>query len=147
MLSAGFIAKINQAQRKVLLEHIDAPQDFIVRDQARNLSVAVLMRYGLLRGDPIGVKHPRQTELTEAGRDAVARILSEYAELLIDAGCLEVDEHTAGELRPTRMLARLRVIRSTRRLLPNRAEEVPEPEELVEPDELVGGKRTLHSGD
>lgn len=74
-------------QRKILLSHIDGAQPF----RAAYFSNAVygLMKAGLLIGVPERSIRPTHTRLTCKGRDEVAAILAEAADLLITAGCLE----------------------------------------------------------
>jgi hypothetical protein len=103
-------SKLSSIQRRLLIRHIEGPQPIHrTGTGARGVSTAdCLTNAGFLRGHPVGARPARLTELTEMGRTAVARILSEYAEALIAVGCLEIDSTIPNDKRPIRMLARMK---------------------------------------
>src|SRR5574337_676491 len=108
------VSRLSGIQRRLLIKHIEGPQP-IERTGTHGVpTVDVLLRSGYLRPYPNGVIRPRFTDLTESGRRIVARILSEYAEALISAGCLEIDPTLPSEARPIKMLSRLKTRRSAR---------------------------------
>jgi len=134
--TSTFISRLSHMQRRVLFEHIEGPKAIDTSDSHRQQTLKALSRVSLIRGFPYGARRPSATELTNEGREVVAKLLSEYAETLIRAGCLDVDEKTAEELKPFRMLARLKAVRANGRLLPKKADEVAEPKELGVADDL-----------
>jgi hypothetical protein len=85
------IHALSRLKREILIEHIDGPIQITRNDTNRIQTIKSLLERGWLRNDrpgPIPSK-PRALVLTEAGRYVVSIILSEYAEALIRAGCLE----------------------------------------------------------
>lgn len=130
--------KLTTVQRRKLVEHIDGPVAIErklkgashehIRDY---LPVDALRRLGLLNVIPHLATRPTHSELTVAGREAVARILAECAEMLVAAGALDV---FFGAERPIDVLARLKL---TGAFLPHEAREVAEAEELDESGKLA----------
>ncbi len=71
---------------RVLIDHIDGPLPLIRHGDPRALTVAALLRRGLLRitGSGDGVRN--LTTLSERGRNVLSLILAEYADALTRAG-------------------------------------------------------------
>lgn len=115
MASPAFISKLSSSQRRLLISHIEGPQPIErTGPSGRGISsVDCLLRAGLLRAHPVGVVRPKFTDLSESGRNAVAKILSEYAEALIAVGCLEIDPALPSATRPIKMLSRIKNHRSS----------------------------------
>jgi len=108
MIPSVTARELSGPKREYLLRHIDVQVPFDRRSERG--TVSALLRLGLIR-DAKGSCHsrfPAATTLTDYGRSVVAAILAEYADALVRAGCLEVDENTAREIRPLEMLARLK---------------------------------------
>jgi hypothetical protein len=83
------VERLSTNQRALLISHIDGPFEMAEADLHMMRTRQALLKSGLLRGAPFGSIRPRQTELTERGRQAVAIILAEAADNLIRAGLLE----------------------------------------------------------
>lgn len=95
---------LTPAQRDLLLAHVSGPRPVMVgatsnTDKAHAV-FAVLIRRGLIRGEPFGSPRPRASVLTDLGRATVAHILAEYADALVAAGFLE----SAPDMRPIEVL-------------------------------------------
>lgn len=87
------VKRLTVHQREALVAHVPGPVPVDRRcpsseAQARRKSTKVLMDRELVRGDS-NDDHPKQTRLTESGREAAAIVLAGYAEALVKAGCLE----------------------------------------------------------
>lgn len=107
MFAAELSTKISSAQRQYLLRHIDTRVPFNCRSERG--TVLSLLKLKLIRDpSPSKTTFPTSTVLTELGREVVAALLAEYAETLIRAGCLEVDEEVAREVRPLDIARRLK---------------------------------------
>lgn len=78
---------IRPQQRRILLDHIDGPIPFIAPHHRQSMDC--LIAAGLITGVPSQSGHPTHTRLTSKGREEVAAILAEAAEVLISAGCME----------------------------------------------------------
>lgn len=130
-----FISRMPSPQRKILVNHVHGPMPFN-RSCVEYRAISALIRADLLQGLPYGSLRPHSTSLTEKGRACVANLLASYAEALIRSGCLQVDENTANEMTPARMLQRIKSARSASGPFPNRSEEVAEPEEKLEVRDL-----------
>lgn len=89
-ITAHFLRRLSVAQREELVNHVAGAQPFTVGprgDGARMFCVRKLIELGLIKGDHR--ERPRFTHITDAGREAAAAILGEYADALVQAGCLE----------------------------------------------------------
>ncbi len=128
------VRKLSSVQRRKIIEHVPGRLP-IIRDAWRHkikdhLVVDALRRLGLVATIPRNSGFPTHTELTAAGREVAAKILAECAELLVDAGALEVE----GFERPLDVLIRLK---SGGWFFPDKPGEVAEAEELDEPRKLT----------
>lgn len=100
-ITQGFVRGLRIAQRELIVKHVNGPQPFIAFGDKQ--SIVALMSLNLLKGD--AHHRPRFTMLTETGREAAAMILGQYADALVEAGCLEPDYFPE---RPLDILARLK---------------------------------------
>ena len=112
MISNEQIKNLTNAQRALLILHIDGPLPVIASDAAVMNTRRALMSRKLLKDDKPGPLswRPESTSLTEKGRNAVAAILAEYAEMLIKAGYLETDPDES----PLDALKRLKALKSAK---------------------------------
>lgn len=110
-INDAYVRRISIAQRAVLVEHIDGAVALDRRDRFHTQTVGTLMTMKLLRDERSGgvdyvcAVRPRMTMLTIRGREALAKILAEYAEALVKAGCLDGDSPA---LRPIDMIPLLK---------------------------------------
>ena len=133
-VSDRIIDSLSAPLRQLLLRHIHGPVPIEYRNTRTvktHAAAAALIRRKLLIQLPVNTIRPIETELTVAGREAVARILAQAADALVAAGAL--DQSVFAE-RPLLVLRRLK---HGRALLPNEAREVAEAEELDEPGKLA----------
>lgn len=103
------VRKLSSVQRRKIIEHVPGRLP-IIRDAWRHkikdyLVVDALRRLGLVAAIPQSSAFPTHTELTTAGREVAAKILAECAEMLVDAGALDVSVFAE---RPLAILRRLR---------------------------------------
>lgn len=77
---------ISPALRDLLIEHIDWPIPFRVRDVARHAVVKAALGREWLYTQPYGVFRPTHTVLTEKGRAVLAAALADWAEAMVRAG-------------------------------------------------------------
>lgn len=99
----ALVRKLSNAQREHLLQHVDGPVPIIRRDARVDksyLTGPALHQLGLVIGTPYRSMRPSHTILTESGRDAVAKILANYADALVTAGALDREN-----LRPLDLVA------------------------------------------
>lgn len=87
MLSDAAALRLSSAQRDMLIAHIDGDVGIIRSFQA--VARKALLARGLLRTPSCHTARPAFTRLTDAGRQAVAVILGDYADALVRAGMLE----------------------------------------------------------
>jgi hypothetical protein len=127
-INDAYVRRISIAQRAVLVEHIDGAVPLDRRDRFHTQTVTTLMTMKLLRDEKSGgvdyvcAIRPRATMLTIRGREALAKVLAEYADALS-----RVMELADAEIRPIQMLQRLKAMRvATRWTVP--------PEEPEEAD-------------
>lgn len=129
-----FVRRLSVAQRSKLVEHVPGPVP-IIRSEAHKIKdylvVDALRRLGLVQIIPPQSARPTHSKLTNAGREAAAKILAECADMLVAAGAL--DESIFAE----RPLAVLRRLKRDGGLLPHEAGEVAEAEELDEVGKLA----------
>ncbi len=85
-ISQQSILNLSGRQRHFLLSHINGPRPVTVRDHNTR---SALIAKKLIRPDRDS--HPRQTFLTQDGREAVSTILSIAAEALVAAGALDAE--------------------------------------------------------
>lgn len=85
-ISRQSVLSLSGRQRQFLLSHIDGPRPVTVRDHNTR---SALVAKNLIRQDR--GSHPRQTFLTQDGREAVSTILSIAAEALVAAGALDAE--------------------------------------------------------
>jgi hypothetical protein len=112
-ITDAFVRKVSIAQRQILIEHIDGAVPVVRGDQCRTQTTNALLANGLLRDAShcgVGSSRPRETLLTERGRETVARVLAEYADALS-----KVMELADAEIRPLQMLQRLKQMRAATR--------------------------------
>lgn len=115
-ITKAFVRRLSVVQREVLIEHVAGAKAVVVSKQGDEgySTVLKLISLQLVRGDHH--HRPRFTMLTEAGREAAAMVLAEYADALVAAGCLEpalrpldlarMLRDTRDEMRVARMPAR-----------------------------------------
>lgn len=115
---------INAGMRDILIEHIDGPTQFVVRNPSRNNRIRGCVASGLLRYDTC--IRAKQTFITKKGRQVLAEALADWADALKRSG-LEHEE----------------VILLS---LAYKSGEVTEAKHLDEVGELALGKRALDSG-
>lgn len=111
MISEGFVRRLSNQQREMLIDHIDRSVPINNQTFARGGAHATrdtLITHKLLKGMPSGASRPLNTVLTEDGRMAVALILAGYADALVAAGLLE--DPSTGE-RPIEVLKRMKAER------------------------------------
>jgi hypothetical protein len=131
-INDAYVRRISIAQRAVLVEHIDGAVPLDRRDRFHTQTVTTLMTMKLLRDEKSGgvdyvcAIRPRATMLTIRGREALAKILAEYAEALVKAGCLGGDSPA---LRPIDMIP----------LLKQQARAKPAPDAPESPDSAPDG--------
>lgn len=82
---SAVVRKLSANQRQMLLEHIDGSVGMVI--EHLHLTRHALMNMGLLRTTQ--QSRPHYTSLTEKGRMAVAMILADCADMLVQAGLLE----------------------------------------------------------
>lgn len=75
----------------IMLEHVEGPQVYAIRDGARRNSIAALIRARFLLTTPYASRFPTHTILSETGRHFIAKRLAATAEALVRSGCLELD--------------------------------------------------------
>jgi hypothetical protein len=128
-INNAYVRRISIAQRAVLVGHIDGAVPLDRRDRFHSQTVDTLMTMKLLRDATSGGAgsvesiRPRATMLTIRGREALAKILAEYADAISKVIALEQDE-----IRPMEMLKRLKAMRG-----PTRWDVQPEAPEEAEP--------------
>lgn len=74
---------ISNKLRDLLIEHIDGPRNLDVRDRLNHQTMTGAIKTKLLRTD--GLKHPKQTFITEKGRQELAAALADWADALSKA--------------------------------------------------------------
>lgn len=127
-INDAYVRRISIAQRAVLVEHIDGAVPLDRRDRFHTQTIGTLMTMKLLRDEKSGgvdyvcAVRPRATMLTVRGREALAKILAEYADAIS-----KVIELQADEIRPMEMLKRLKAMRG-----PTRWDVPPESPEEAE---------------
>ena len=90
MLHKMVARALTQAQRELLIEHVDGSSSvevaIVVSD--RNAARKILLSKGLIRPD----RHrpPKVTTITDDGRQVLAYVLAEYADALVRAGCVGI---------------------------------------------------------
>ena len=107
IISDQDIRNFSTQQHAFLLSHIDSQVEINVGDHAAGHTRNSLLRLGLLRVDPRDAVRPRYTVLTPIGRHAVGVILGDYADALVAAGLLALDQASENE-RPIDALRRLK---------------------------------------
>lgn len=107
MINDNLIKKLSNAQRNLLIQHIDSMVPVERTIGPLRMTFVSLMRLELITGKGPSIR-PRHTVLTMLGREVVATLLSEYAEALIRAGYLDADRRSDNA--PLLMLERLKKI-------------------------------------
>ena len=79
------VRKLSANQRQMLIEHIDGSVGIVI--EHLHLTRYALVNLGLLRTTQ--ESRPHSTSLTEKGKMAVAMILADCADMLVQAGILE----------------------------------------------------------
>jgi hypothetical protein len=116
------------SQRNVLIQHIDGPVDVDLTDPKRRKSWRSLVDLKLLKSDGLEpaiapLFRPRRCVLSWNGRQVVAKILADYADALVRAGCLR------GEFLAETPLQILQRLRAARKPIPA----PPAPERALKP--------------
>src|SRR5579863_25172 len=113
-VSDAEIRRLSAAQRNLLIDHIDGPVDVSLINRWDKSARRGLISTRLLEGHPRGSIRPRQTTLTERGREALGMVLGDYADALVRAGLLE-------QQNPLAVLRRLKTMRA----FPTRSGDTP----------------------
>jgi hypothetical protein len=107
IISDGDIRNFSTQKRVLLLSHIDRAVEINVGDTPTGQTRNSLLTLGLLRVEPRDAVRPRYTVLTPIGRHAVGVILGDYADALVAAGLLVLDQASENE-RPIDALRRIK---------------------------------------
>lgn len=77
---------LSSALRDILIEHIDGPAPFDPHNVVRSNRVRVAVHFGLLRFDSLTgpqCARPRQSVITDKGREKLAQALAEWADAIV----------------------------------------------------------------
>lgn len=104
------VRRLSVLQREMLIDHIDCIVPIDRRDTRSDHAGVTrnwLIANKFLKCHPTSTYRPTGTSLTEDGRAAVCIILGDYADALVRAGLLELDDES-----PLEVLRRMRVVRT-----------------------------------
>ena len=97
MLPKHLANKLSTIQRNCLVEHAPGPQPFRAYQsdkfghRARQTKQSLLDLKLLRRTDCENIAiRPTELQLTESGREVVCHILGQYADILVDLGCIDL---------------------------------------------------------